>query len=906
MDTTTENDALLPKDFDCFVVEQRSANPIYQRLQKLVVQTLQGDSSCQAQAPALEECTREEALRRLLRLDCADILWVLDKVAAEYPLEVGYWAFRGVARQSENSWGNPALTSSCTKNKKGKVEPQAFTNQLLPPVPGLHSKNLDAYDPIVQFSTAMYYCRETEPFITVDVIRIGKHSGRSEVQFATCDGTAIAGSSYYATQGTIVFEPEETEKLIQIPLLYNQLWETTREFHLELSKDSVVGATLGKYLWTARVKVIDVNVFPSDAHSTEIKENRLKDVSMFGLFGSYFRLNLNNDVIKRGSLKIIILDQLHNLYFIWKLIMNIILVDVVFTKEDHSEDHPEGGLAMMQQHAFFQDKTVVLVSLIGVTIVFFILLHILDYRKFGWGVAGTSRGLLQKALVAKFLNYDETSRSKVRETQLESAICTDVHTVVACGYVNILSGVRSLGQLILLMVFQAALLSFMHKNFSIASVMPLVTIPCCMAVFLVVRKEVTTQALERVHAADCDLKTHVDQTVRNYQLIADYNRRNMFNDENGAKVKEFNQADASKCKVLLNNAYCAPWLALVHVSMYTFIGGLMVIDGELQLGLYLSNMGVLTEICMSVGNLYNVALEMQKVLPAFMHIVTYMNMAIDVPQRMKVNRERGEMTRKMRADLQRKKIEGLPLDNLRFRMSNTEYKYTAGSEISVLALNGALEVRQGELISLVGPAGGGKSTLLKIIAGVCFPNLENDGSQLFVPAHLRVLHVPAEPMFFHGTLLENLTFGATKGDSDVSMQRVVKICTRLGINDATLRYLECDQCLEWNEVISHTQSQLISIARALIFNPEVLCIHKPVQAFDNTVAVAVLAILRQFVKEKGIDQDPETSHFRRPRTVFMTNCSILGVQYADHIFHVCPAMGIRPFDRSSVAKIDLG
>merc|ERR1719401_234736 len=92
-------------------------------------------------------------------------------------------------------------------------------------------------------------------------------------------------------------------------------------------------------------------------------------------------------------------------------------------------------------------------------------------------------------------------------------------------------------------------------------------------------------------------------------------------------------------------------------------------------------------------------------------------------------------------------------------------------------------VKQGTLVALVGPKGQGKSTLLRLIGSVILPEC---GDGFFTPSHLRVLHVSDEPVFFLGTLYDNLTFGVSHGDTDRSMERVLKICDRLKISQELL------------------------------------------------------------------------------------------------------------------------
>ena len=107
---------------------------------------------------------------------------------------------------------------------------------------------------------------------------------------------------------------------------------------------------------------------------------------------------------------------------------------------------------------------------------------------------------------------------------------------------------------------------------------------------------------------------------------------------------------------------------------------------------------------------------------------------------------------------------------------------------------------------------------------------------LFVPAHLRVLHASSEPLFFKGNLPDNLTFGVAHVDEDARPDRVISVCTKLGFTDSVwslVRQGSDGAESTWAEVLSHTQQSLCSLARAVISNPEVLCVHKPTMAFNE-------------------------------------------------------------------------
>ena len=62
------------------------------------------------------------------------------------------------------------------------------------------------------------------------------------VSYQTVDGTAVAGSDYTTTSGTLRFEPGETTRAVAVATLIDQLMEGAEQFTVELSDP--VGTTL--------------------------------------------------------------------------------------------------------------------------------------------------------------------------------------------------------------------------------------------------------------------------------------------------------------------------------------------------------------------------------------------------------------------------------------------------------------------------------------------------------------------------------------------------------------------------------------------------------------------------------------------------------------------------------------
>jgi hypothetical protein len=110
-------------------------------------------------------------------------------------------------------------------------------------------------EPTVDFSQSEYDANEGDGAVMLTV-RLSFASGESvEVDYATLDGTAQAGSDYVAKSGTLVFAPGAQDRTISITLLDDDVEETDAQFHVMLSNP--VNATLAGVNDPADVIIID-------------------------------------------------------------------------------------------------------------------------------------------------------------------------------------------------------------------------------------------------------------------------------------------------------------------------------------------------------------------------------------------------------------------------------------------------------------------------------------------------------------------------------------------------------------------------------------------------------------------------------------------------------------------------
>lgn len=97
--------------------------------------------------------------------------------------------------------------------------------------------------PTVAFNAATYSVNEDSESAPIIVTLSGPSGQTVSVDYATGNGTAIAGSDYTATSGTLSFDPNQTSQTFSVPITNDSLDEPDETVNLTLS--SPVNATLG-------------------------------------------------------------------------------------------------------------------------------------------------------------------------------------------------------------------------------------------------------------------------------------------------------------------------------------------------------------------------------------------------------------------------------------------------------------------------------------------------------------------------------------------------------------------------------------------------------------------------------------------------------------------------------------
>ncbi|WP_017729248.1 sulfate/molybdate ABC transporter ATP-binding protein [Halalkalibacterium ligniniphilum] len=180
------------------------------------------------------------------------------------------------------------------------------------------------------------------------------------------------------------------------------------------------------------------------------------------------------------------------------------------------------------------------------------------------------------------------------------------------------------------------------------------------------------------------------------------------------------------------------------------------------------------------------------------------------------------------------------------------------------------QIKEGNLVGLLGPSGGGKTSILRMLAGLEHPTegdiyldhkLAND-----LPTQKREIGFVFQnyALFKHMTVFENVAYGlrvkkAKKEEIDQSVHELLRL---MGLAGTEKKY---------PHQLSGGQKQRVAFARALAPRPRLLLLDEPFAAIDAKVRKELRVWLRNVITEFGIT------------TIFVTHDQDEAVEVADEI-----------------------
>lgn len=234
-------------------------------------------------------------------------------------------------------------------------------------------------------------------------------------------------------------------------------------------------------------------------------------------------------------------------------------------------------------------------------------------------------------------------------------------------------------------------------------------------------------------------------------------------------------------------------------------------------------------------------------------------------------------------------------------IQNVSFSYSNAVTKAVNAFS--FKVEKGEVISILGRSGSGKSTILRLVAGLEMPD---GGSFTLADKTIFDSHIFVQPekrgigmvfqdyaLFPHMSVEENIVFGLPK-------------MTRKDKKKRTLEVLELVELIGFEKRYPHQlsggQQQRVALARAIAPEPELLLLDEPFSNLDTDLQVKIREDLRRILKKANttvifVTHNENDAHALADRIVKIKDGKI------DKIGRPCDLLGVSPLENPEMIEI---
>lgn len=752
---------------------------------------------------------------------------------------------------------------------------------------------------IVVFSAPSFYVLETDPFVKIDILRIGQLQGHVRCSFYCRDGSACDGIKYKAVAGEVEFADGVDMATVSVPIYGTSDWSATLDFRVHICEP--VNCAIGDHLDHCLVKIVDVDKFPSNSlfkhYVPDPAQNNLREYveEISGTFLCWHYMSL---VTRMGNNKLkvfltILFDQTKTLYVCLQLYLWIYVPDVLFNHEDENDE--ELFVIIEEDRRTSQLKTAFIVGLLYCLPMFVLMLW--DKVKLFMDTKGNVRTYMQCNLFRRYLNYSENSRQRVLPAHMQVAVLKQAQEL-SQGFVAVLDLFGIFAKIL-------AILYFIKKENPGALKYECVQVGIAFA-WILFRYQCMSPP-EDVMDRQNEVSDTVDDTCEKYRVIANYYKRPLMNKLFAQKVGEWRNADIREENYEMDTTYLLKWLGPTFIGLYIWQIAPDMLDEKLELGQLLGTIVSFREINEGICEFLEIFNQANKMLEPLREYTVMLNYKTDVEESSQISKRRRAAMRRARKRVNREK--GDPTNKMTVDLIDVQYIYPGRTD-TVFA-DARITVQQGTMVGLCGDHGVGKATFLRILAH----ELKPTRGEVFIPTHLRHLLVSQEVYLVRGSVWTNLTYGTERRQNESEAQtlamrkRIEAMLRKLGIWSSIKPILDrqgvtteesflddnvdtgksclmeiqrwCPCCQgrkqipfeedsDWQDTLSYSTKLKIHLARAYLSTAEVLIMQRPLHHFNQQEGLQILEINREYVANRGMCLPASTRETRRPRTLFFS------------------------------------
>lgn len=318
------------------------------------------------------------------------------------------------------------------------------------------------------------------------------------------------------------------------------------------------------------------------------------------------------------------------------------------------------------------------------------------------------------------------------------------------------------------------------------------------------------------------------------RVIRAFSKQEKEKERFGEAAQEAQEASlrVGKISALLNPlTYLVVNLGIIAIVWF---GGGAVNTGALEQGQIVALVQYMTQILLALIVVANLVVIFTKASASAARVNEVLETEASV-------KEKGNKVKEVERD------ESIP----RIEFKNVTFSYS-GDEPELTDIS--IKIMHGQTVGVIGGTGAGKSTFVNLIPrfydvdrGAVFVDGENVAEYPFAQLRAQIGIVPQQSVLFAGTIRENMQW-RDKDATDEEIFEALKIAQAYDFVEKMHGKLDA-RILQGGKNLSGGQKQRLTIARALVGNPEILILDDSASALDFATDAALRKAIREFGKE---------------------------------------------------------
>lgn len=266
------------------------------------------------------------------------------------------------------------------------------------------------------------------------------------------------------------------------------------------------------------------------------------------------------------------------------------------------------------------------------------------------------------------------------------------------------------------------------------------------------------------------------------------------------------------------------------------VGGIMTLNGQISLGGIQAFLQYVNQVSEPITQASYVIMSLQSAIAGAERVFELLDEEEEI----------------LNSKLNESLLNKCPISKGKVEFKNVKFGYT---DEKTLIKNLNLEVKPNEMVAIVGPTGGGKTTLINLI--MRFYELKAgsiliDGVNIKeIPRNIlrrQIGMVLQDTWLFEGTIAENISYGKM----DATREEIIA-AAKAACCDHFIRTLEhgYDTVISSETAnISQGQMQLLTIARAMLTNPTIMILDEATSSVDTRTEIEIQKALSRLMKDK--------------------------------------------------------